>query len=354
MTDELSDRARALVDAAKQQGGPSAAQQAKMAAVIAATSSTAAALGSSGAVVASTSVTKLVGAGVLAALVGIGGTVVVSKAVGPERPRAGQGAPASASPDVAPRSPSEVAKPTPAAVDGAEARGPAPTSTVASPQRDPGAIEAKEPASPPGPPRAARAEETSASERTVTAPRPTGGSGPVAEASRRSAGASPGIVERSAAAPASPAENARATARSTGGDSATPSTSPTGGDSPRTAPPLETSPAVERAAAGSPGERPATGRVTGTDTTAAEVTALATAMEALDTKDFAQALRIARTTRRAHPTGALRPELTLLEVEALCGLSRVDEAQDVLDAMPQVDRTALVQERLRRTCVSLK
>jgi thioredoxin-like negative regulator of GroEL len=84
------------------------------------------------------------------------------------------------------------------------------------------------------------------------------------------------------------------------------------------------------------------------------VLALATAMEALDAKDFAQALDVARTTRRAHPTGALRPELTLLEVEALCGLSRVDEAQDVVDAMPLVDRTALVQERPRRTCVSLK
>jgi hypothetical protein len=281
MTDGLSDRARSLVDAAKAQGGPTRAQQAKMAgAVVAATSSTAAAFGTGAGttVTASASMTKLVGAGVLAALVGMGGTVAVSKAVSP-RPR------------------------------------------------------------PPLVERGARVDTTPVVERT----QPSAETAPVAELTTSPGAALPEavepevvpVVERAPVVAAPP--------------SARPSPAAAPAATPR--PPEPETPAV--AASPEPAPAPTSTRTPAPDTTA-EVTALATAMEALDAHDFAQALSVARATRRASPTGVLRPELTLLEIEALCGLGRTDEAQDVADAMPQADRTTLVLGRLRRSCVSLK
>ncbi|MCA3016809.1 MAG: hypothetical protein INH41_30870 [Myxococcaceae bacterium] len=82
--------------------------------------------------------------------------------------------------------------------------------------------------------------------------------------------------------------------------------------------------------------------------------ALSSALEALEAQRWSEALTIARRTRRAHPTGALRPELTVIEIEALCGLKSLTEAQDVADAMPRADQTPLALERLRRSCVSSK
>lgn len=89
-----------------------------------------------------------------------------------------------------------------------------------------------------------------------------------------------------------------------------------------------------------------------TDTTAAEVTALGAALEALEEGRPLEALQAARTARLAAPNGALRPELTVIEIEALCALQRQPEASELAASMPQSDRTPLVTQRLRRTCVT--
>ncbi len=95
-----------------------------------------------------------------------------------------------------------------------------------------------------------------------------------------------------------------------------------------------------------------TRHATPSDTTAAEVTALGAALEAIEEGRPLEALQTARTARRAAPNGALRPELTVIEIEALCALQRKEEASELAASMPESDRTSLVVQRLRRTCAA--
>jgi hypothetical protein len=385
MTDGLSDRARSLIEAAKQQGGPSRAQQAKMAAaVVAATSSTAAAFGAgtAGAVASTVSVTKLVGAGVVAALLGVGGTVAVTKAVSPAGPSRAQ--PVVVTPSTTAPAPAAV----PAMVEreaslaaGNDERNlrtdtddgsAAPTAgrpgagaglhPGASAGSDDGVPSVAEPdgraagASPElgraaGPSRRGTDELATASTRAATASSPGPRVGPATPTpEQKGPVAVAASLKLDTAAPPSPEADAPP---DTGKARAEAMDATVTGRAPAPTAGVVGTPNARARTAEPPTERPSS-RAGPADSTAAEVTALSAAMEALDAKDFTQALDLARTARRAHPTGALRPELTLLEVEALCGLSRVDEAQDVADAMPPVDRTALVRERLRRSCVSTK
>ncbi|MBM4776555.1 MAG: hypothetical protein GQE15_02540 [Archangiaceae bacterium] len=98
MTAGLSNESRALLERAKRQGGPTPAQTAKIgAAVFAATTATAAtatataatvatASGGGTAVAASSSLITMIGAGLVATALGIGGTVAVKRALAPPAP----------------------------------------------------------------------------------------------------------------------------------------------------------------------------------------------------------------------------------------------------------------------------
>ncbi|MDP1918774.1 MAG: hypothetical protein Q8L14_21175 [Myxococcales bacterium] len=259
MNDELSKNARALLDAARPQGGPTRAQKAKLTvAVMTATASTAAAM-TTGAAATGTSVLKLLGAGLIATIVGVSSTVLVKKASEPPR------APA---PTVVARSvPNPVAAPPPVSPE--------------PPSVEPQSIVVEE------------APE-------VAAPAPT--------------------VQPAAIGPPRP---------------------------PQAAPAEPTTPEVPEVPAAVPARH-----ATPSDTTAAEVTALGAALEALEEGRPLEALQTARTARRAAPHGALRPELTVIEIEALCALQRQPEASELAASMPESDRTPLVVQRLRRTCAA--
>lgn len=261
MTDELSTRSRALIDAARRQGGPSTAQKAALtAAVVSATTGTAAAMSGSAAV-AGVSIGKLVGAGLLAAVVGIGGTVTVKQVLAPPHAPVVQQA-------VPP-------KPTP--------RAPAPVERSSAPP----AI-----------------EQAPSVEPATTAPEPT---------------------------PAPPAPHAA----SPGPSAPVPSPPPA---VPEATPDVAPAPRAHATPAA--------------DTSSAEITALGAALEALEANDPKEALSVARKTRLEFPHGVLRPELTVVEIEALCALGRATEARELADAMPQADRTPLVLEKLRRSCAN--
>lgn len=93
MTAGLSNEANALLERAKNQGGPTAAQTAKIgAAVFAATTASAATAtaAAAGTVATTSSFITIVGAGLVATALGIGGTVAVKHALAPprEQPRA--------------------------------------------------------------------------------------------------------------------------------------------------------------------------------------------------------------------------------------------------------------------------
>lgn len=116
------------------------------------------------------------------------------------------------------------------------------------------------------------------------------------------------------------------------------------------------------AALTTPGEEPQTpaiaapvpavppSRTAAIDTSAEEVTALGAALEALEENRPAEALELARRTRRSVPNGVLRPELMVIEIEALCAMGRSEEAKTVEASMAAADRTGLVAEKLRRSC----
>jgi hypothetical protein len=257
MNDELSRNARTLLDAARHQGGPTTAQKAKLTvAVMTATAGTAAAMTTSAAATG-TSVAKLVGAGLIATLVGISGTVLVKTVRAPARAHP----PAvvmqrSASPVVAP--PPVVAEPP-------------------SPVAPPIVVEATRP---------------------LPDPEPTIHAAPIAAPL-------PPRIEPSPVEPTTPAVPAPVPVR----------------------------------------------HATPPDTTAAEVLALGVALEALEEGRPLEALEAARTARRAAPNGALRPELTVVEIEALCALHREAEGAELSASMPESDRTPLVVQRLRRSCL---
>lgn len=255
MNDELSKNARALLDTARRQGGPTTAQKAKLTvAVMTATSSAAAAM-ATGAAATGTSVLKLLGAGLVATIVGVSGTVLVKKSAEPPR---------------------------------------APTPTVVPRRANP--VATPQPVSP---------------EQPSVEPQP--------------------IVEDEAPTVAAPA----------------PKVQPPPTAAPRPPPPSPAEPATPDLPAAAPMTHP-----TPSDTTAAEVTALGAALEALEEGRALEALQTARTARRAAPNGALRPELTVIEIEALCALQRQPEASELATSMPESDRTPLVVQRLRRTCAT--
>lgn len=258
---DLSSRSRALLEAAKTQGGPTRAQQAKMAAaVLGASTAAAAATGTTTGV----SMVKLIGAGVAAVLVGVSGTVAVRRALAPVAP-----------PVVAPVERVAVQVPAPAPVVEVI---PAPVVVVPEPVVKP--VQALP---------------------QVVATKPAVREAPVAPAPPIE------VIPETAPVPAVVIEPSRGSGRS-----------------------------------GAP------------DTAAAHVTALGAAMEALEGGNPAEALSVSRAARKAHPTGVLAPELAVVEIEALCDLKREAEAQEVADALPSSDRTRLVVERLRRSCVQLK
>ncbi len=87
------------------------------------------------------------------------------------------------------------------------------------------------------------------------------------------------------------------------------------------------------------------------DSSAAEVAALGSAMEALDAGRFLEALQTARSARLTYPRGVLRPELTLVEIESLCALKRTDDALVVAAELLSADRSPLVVQKLGRSCV---
>ena len=259
MNDELSKNARTLLYAARHQGGPTTAQKAKLTvAVMTATAGTAAAM-TTGAAATGTSLVKLVGAGVIATILGVSGTVLVKKAATPlpapvTVPAAG------------------VVRP----VEPPRARAPAPQQAVAEPivgEATPAPVQQPARAAPP-----------------------------------------PRVTERPLALP-------------------------------------DVEPVAESATPELAGRLPPS-RSVPSDTTAAEVTALGGALEALEEGRPADALQMARTARLAAPNGALRPELTVIEVEALCALQRKAEASELAASMPQSDRSPLVVQRLKRTCVA--
>lgn len=283
MSDELSNDARALLDAARHEGGPSRTQRARLTvAVMTATGGTAAAM--TGAAVATGSTLKLVVAGVLAAAVGVGGTVGVKRAlVASSAPEVARSAAAS----TGPVEPSHESASAPAVVL-------EPSTTPVEPTLEPEVAPAI----------VHRPHEAQPASPTIVQTKVADDNAARVEPAVVSA-ADDALVERSSDRSQSVpvAEPARADAR-----------------------PLDNS-------------------------AAAEVTALGAALEALEAHDAEQARVLARQARLQFPNGTLRPELTLIEIEALCLLNRDAEAVELMNAMPAADRTPLVLEKLRNTCV---
>jgi hypothetical protein len=286
MNDELSRNARTLLDAARHQGGPTTAQKAKLTvAVMTATAGTAAAM-TTGAAATGTSVAKLVGAGLIATLVGVSGTVLVKTVRAPARAHPPavvmqrSASPVVAPPPVVAELPSPVAPPI---VD--EATPPSPVA--------PTTVDEATPPSPVAPPTVVEATQP------LPEPAPTVRAAPIAAPP-------PPRIEPTAVEPMTPAASAPNPVR----HAALP------------------------------------------DTTAAEVTALGAALEGIEEGRPLEALEAARSARRAAPNGALRPELTVVEIEALCALHREAEAAELAASMPERDRTPLVVQRLRRTCTA--
>jgi hypothetical protein len=265
---DLNERARALIDTAKSQGGLTPERRARLTASISAATAAGAALAGTGsasaAAPAAASVIKLGVVGLLAVGVGVGGTWTVSRLV-TRSPRAAapvsHGAPAStreAAPSAAPAVPAE---PVVVARAGDERPPAAPTPT----------------------PTPARAPKPNAASPEIERPAPAAETPPVFEA-------------------------------------------------PPAAAPEPLARGVEE------------------DSTAEEVRALSQATEALRARDFERARTLARGARMRFPRGVLRAELTLVEIEALCGLQRTDDARSLADTLTSGDRTALVVDRLGRSC----
>lgn len=255
--DDLSEAARDLLDGAKKAPGPGRARKARVTAALMAT------VGSSALATAGVGTTlKLIGAGLLAGVVGVSGTMLVIK---------------------------ELRRPHPEAVTVVQSRSPRVVPTAPSvpslspePEREPTRTPSVQIASPPTP-----AEQ-------------------------------PRVVRSPPARPLAPLP--------------TPPTLDLARPSPNSSAPAK---------AGGP-------RGTADD----EVTALGAALDAMEAERPAEALIIVRRAREHNPNGVLRPELALAEVLALCALSHVDEARAAAEGIPDVDKTPLVLERLRGSCVA--
>ncbi len=288
MTNELSENARTLLDRARRQGGPTAAQKARLtASVMAATVATTAAASTAGGVGAATvgkatvggaSVLKLVGAGLLATVVGVSGTVAMKYTMQP------------ASGPVAQQLAPELARP-----------------QTSAPLAAQSAVEASAPPPEPidGPPVVQRIEIVQALPQPVGPNEVTGKPRPRGQ-----------VLKNAEPLPEVESE---------------------------VAPSALAIPSVET-------PRPVT-QVALEDSSAAEVAALGSAMEALDSGRFLEALDTARSARLAYPRGVLRPELTLVEIESLCALNRRADALAVAADIPSADRSPLVVQKLGRSCV---
>lgn len=84
-------------------------------------------------------------------------------------------------------------------------------------------------------------------------------------------------------------------------------------------------------------------------TLARELAALSGAMGAVDSRQFAVALEQLSTYRAAFPSGALGTEAGVLEVMALCGLGKVEEARTAAHSLPSNNPAV---RRLERSCIS--
>ena len=80
-----------------------------------------------------------------------------------------------------------------------------------------------------------------------------------------------------------------------------------------------------------------------------EIAALSGAMGAVDSKTYAVALEQLTQYRSAFPTGLLETEASVLEVLALCGLGRVDEARAAGQSLPANNPAV---RRLERSCIA--
>lgn len=284
MSAELSGPARALLDAARQQGGPSQRQRARLTAAVLATSATTAAVATQASSLApapltvgtTASIAKLLGAGLLATLVGISATVAVKKTLAPTpRPVVERLAPPPVATAVVPSSPEPATVEAPPAQDLPAT----PAGLLAAPSVEP--IVEPAPRAPPITPAPG-----------ATAPAPA-----------------PDVAVAESPLPAPPP------------------------------PPLEPStPAI------------APPPVLDADTEA-QATALRLALDALDELRPFDALYHARTTRNAHPRGAMRLELLLVEIDALCALDRELEARELAARIPANERTQPIRNKLRRSCV---
>jgi hypothetical protein len=82
-----------------------------------------------------------------------------------------------------------------------------------------------------------------------------------------------------------------------------------------------------------------------------ELGTVAGAMAALDAARFSEALETVIRYRETFPTGALITEARVLEVLALCGLGRRDEAQRAAAAIGPAEGNNPAVRRLSRSCV---
>ncbi len=83
---------------------------------------------------------------------------------------------------------------------------------------------------------------------------------------------------------------------------------------------------------------------------AQEVASLSGAMADVDAKRFHEALDRLQRYRSEFPSGALATEARVLDVLALCGLGRVDDAKAVVSALPQSAANNPAMRRIESSC----
>jgi hypothetical protein len=88
-------------------------------------------------------------------------------------------------------------------------------------------------------------------------------------------------------------------------------------------------------------------------TLARELAALDHAVRAIDAGQFEQGLSEARDFLEEFPESELALEARVVEVLALCGLSRVDEAQSIVSSFALESRRNPAVRRLENSCVEL-
>ncbi len=296
---DLSPRARELIRRASRGGGPSERQrQSVKAAVTAAALAPAAAVAGTG---LTTAKLLLVGVVSVAAGAGVmGGAVATSRLV--QRPAV----------TAAPRS-SHPAAPPPAPLTGSS-------------------VQVFPKAPPAEPPPVVRAEPSPAPLTRATAPRPA------AEAlvpEPRQSPAAPPLVPEAPLAPTTEPESKPAAAPVEPGRDEPPAVAARV----REAPPL---PAPEP-----PARAP---RAADPEGLRRELEALDRAVRAVDEERFAEGLAAARAFQGQYPRSEFATEARVVEVLALCGLARVDEARSVSAALPTSAAGNPALRRLEHSC----